>query len=70
MPKRTASDHALVDCGWKAADGAWAACCSCGWQSGPRDYHEQALSAFGQHRVDALGGTVVRPHSKRRDTRR
>jgi hypothetical protein len=44
--------HVLVDCAWRGGVSTWAASCTCGWQSGPRDYYEDALEDFAQHRLD------------------
>ena len=41
--------HVLVDCAWRRGVSTWAASCTCGWQSGPREYYEDALEDFAQH---------------------
>lgn len=58
-------EHALSVCGWRNDGLAWVARCACGWESGERDYHEEALADFRHHRMNVLGWTVVRPHPRK-----
>jgi hypothetical protein len=52
-------EHALKGCDWQPDPRAWVARCACGWQTGPRDFHEEALVDFRHHRMAWLGWRVI-----------